>query len=568
MQKLFKVFLTSVKAQLSPDAQSYKAFIVNETYLNGEKFSFKDHEYQEYIIDVVEANPGCTFSVLKNSQIGLSEIFNRLILARMAIRPGTGVIISFPSKSFSQEVLKTRFSPIIRNSPTLKALIDHNNDSGSVKQMLNGSIMYALGGNKASSGTLLNRPADIQFIDEIDKQDPDIVSGYDTRTVHAGDDDILTVNVSTPTADGIGISAEIQESRVVHTAWIGCQCGHEFIGDFFEHVKVPGFTEPIVHLTQAKASSLDISKSYLECPECKQEINKGNKKTVWKVTYNPEGVVDKIGIVLDPFAAMGFITMHRLVKRFLKFKSKSEFLNQCLGKVAEIGDTSIVQTNIKYVNIQEPSGQHIFGLDLGKSCHWMHGILRSDTTVHVLEPQIVPLNKLEEFLKEQHTRYVFHAGVADSQPYSDLIYRLVKTYPRLFSAIYISPNPPKPELFSLRMTDNYEEVVRQVTINKSLAMDSFAGSLADFYTFQTTPLDSTITKHFMDMRRVRDYRFEIPQYKWVKSTKGVDHFFHTAIYLSLAAKLALANVAMTYSLPFVISKMNPERLRAEILQKR
>jgi hypothetical protein len=420
--------------------------------------------------------------------------------------------------------------------------------------------MYALGGSKASSTTLLNRAIHVQLIDEIDRQDADIVAGYESRMTHAKEEDILIINLSTPTADGIGISAEIQESYEVHTAWIGCPCGHEFIGDYFEHVRLPGFDEPLQLLTDEKAAGVDLSQAYLECPECKCELNKDNKKTVWKVTYNEKGIKDKIGVVLDPFVAMGFISMPRLVKRQLKYKSNVvEFMNQALAKVADKRDSSIDIKAIKFVNEAEPAGQHIFGLDLGKMCHYMHGILRPDTTVHVVEAHMIKLSKLEEFLEKQNHKYVFSAGVADSQPYTDLIYKLIKKYPRMFSSIYVSPNPPMPELYKLKMVDKHEEVVRQVTINKGLAMDSFAGSLVDFFTFQTSPLDSIITKHFLDMRRVRDYRFETATYKWVKSSKGDDHFFHTAIYLSLAAKLALANINSVYAVPFIVSKLNTNK---------
>ncbi len=178
MKQLVETFLASLKAQLDPRSATYKAFITDHTYLEGKNFSFRDHEFQEYVIDVVENNPGCTFSISKCSQIGLSEIFNRLILAKMAVKPGTSVIVSFPSITFSQEVFKTRLSSVISSSPQLSALKDPNNDSASVKAFHNDSIAYALGGSEKSRSSLLNRPIDTVFVDEYDRQDPDVVSGY------------------------------------------------------------------------------------------------------------------------------------------------------------------------------------------------------------------------------------------------------------------------------------------------------------------------------------------------------------------------------------------------------
>jgi hypothetical protein len=561
MKRLYESFLTSIQAQLSPDSLSFRKFLTEKTYIGGELFSFVDHEFQDYVTEIVENNIGCTISVAQCSQIGLSEIFNRIILARMAVRPRTSALVSFPSKSFSQEVLKTRFASIIRESPTLRSLINHDNDSASVKEFHNGSIMYALGGSSQSVTTLLNRPIDTILIDERDRQDPDIVSGYRSRMTHTPPHERLIINISTPTADGIGIDAEIKESYEVHTPWIRCTyCTHEFIGDFYEHIVIPGYDEPLQQLTKAKASQLNLENAYLECPSCKGELDNSTKETVWKVTYNEQGVKKKIGIYIDPFAAMGFITIPDLVESSTTYTSHVEFLNQGLGKTADKNDSSISPGALVFNN-DPAAGMHVFGLDLGKLCHFMHGVLKSDTTVHVVEAHIVRLSELGEFMEEQHRKYTFGAGVLDSQPYTDLVYKYIKKYPRLFSAIYVSPTTPIPEMYKLKMTDKHNELVRQITINKNMAMDAFAGSLQDFYTFQTSPMDAAILKHFTDMRRVRDYRFNEMIYKWVKSSKGEDHFWHTGMYLFMATKLALAGLNTTAAVPVTIKKMNPEALR-------
>lgn len=567
MKKRFAEFIYSMEVQLSPDAASYKRFITEETYINGKKFSFKDHEYQEYIVDVVEKNPGYTFSVMKCSQIGLSEVFNRLILARAATRPGTSVLVSFPSISFSQEVFKTRMTQVINSSPKLSSLIDRNNDSASVKSFHNESIMYALGGSAQSKTSLLNRPIDTVLVDEKDRQDPKITSGYRSRMTHTSPEERLVINISTPTADGIGIDAEIKESGQIHTPWMVCPCDHEFIPDFYQDVVIPGFNEKMLLLTKNKAAKLDLTKSYLKCPECGQEINKDNRRTKWKVRYNEEGVRKKIGIVIDPFTAMGFISIPDLVESSLEYDSHVEFLNQGLGKTADKADSSLTASDIIFTH-DDCRGSNIFGLDLGKTCHWMRGILKPDSTVHVAEARTVNLSELEDFVSEQHSKYIFSAGVVDSQPYTDVVYKMIKRYNRMFSAIYVSPNIPIPEMYKIKMTDKNNEVVRQISINKSVVMDTFSNSLSDFYTFESGVYDAAILKHFLDMRRIRDYRFEEMIYKWVKSDKGDDHFWHTAVYLFMASKLAIAGFNSGCSVPIVVRKMNVEAARQRLNKRR
>ena len=567
MKRLAESFLISLKAQVTADKTSYKKFIVENTYLAGENFSFVDHEFQEYILDVIESNPGKTFSVSKPSQIGLSELFNRLIIAIAAIKAGTGILVSFPSITFSQEVFRTRLAPIINSSPVLRSLIDKNNDSSSVKRFHNESIMYALGGSLQSKSSLLNRPISLVFCDETDRQDIDIMSGYSTRMVHTKEKDRLVLNVSTPTVDGFGINALIKQAYELHTPWIKCPCGHEFVPDYYENVVIPGYKDSLTLLTREKASNLDLDASYLECPECKGEINRGNYEVVWKISYNEKGSKNEIAIEMNPFAAMGFRSIPAIVKDSINMSSINEFTNQVLGKVADRSSTTISLSSLTFTHKEEETGHNIFGLDLGKECHWLRGKQKGDTTTHIEEAQIIKLMDLEEFLTEQHQKFVFAAGVVDSQPYTDLVYRLIKKYPRLFSAIYVSPNPPKPWMYELKNFDRMNEIVRQITINKGMAMDSFAGSLKDFFTFESSPMDATISKHFTSMRRVRDYRFDEMIYKWEKSSKGDDHFWHSGVYLFMAGKLAYAGVNTAYAVPVTIGKMNVDHRRAELRRR-
>jgi hypothetical protein len=567
-QQIVDGFITSIKAQLYEETVSYKEFILEHTFLRGRKFSFKNHEYQEYLLDLIQNNPGCIFSVSKCSQIGLSEIVNRLVLARMAVRAGTSALISFPSITFSQEVFKTRFASVIRESSKLSGLINYNNDSASVKEFYNGSIAYALGGSKQSEKSLLNRPIDTILIDEFDRQDLQVIGSYRSRMTHTPANERLIVNISTPTVDGLGIDAQVKDCGIIHKPLMQCPCDHVFEPDYYTHIRIPGFDREISMLTKETAAGLDLSKAYLECPECKGEINAENMRTVWQVTENPKAQRRRIGLILDPFVALGFQPIPDLVEASLDYTSNIEWLNQGLGKVAKSSDSTLDIGKLIFKSDKGVRGVNIFGLDFGKECHWLRGVIRDDTSIHVADTKVVSLGDIEEFLEDEHRKRVFVAGVMDSQPYTDLVYRLIKRYLRVFSAIYISPNPPRPELYSLTMSDRMNETVRQININKSLAMDNFATILQDFFTFEPTVYEAAIAKHFLDMRRVRDYRFDENIYKWEKSQKGRDHFWHTAIYLYIASKLASLGLETVCKLPVLVGKINPELRRQNERRRR
>lgn len=552
MNRIAKNFLESLRAQLN-NTTSIATFLESETYLGGQRFSFKGHEFQRYLCDLIEANPGYTLNVVKNSQIGLSEWANRVVLAFMAIIPGASVLVSFPSRTMSQEVLKTRISSIIQESPRLQGLINRDIDSASAKAFLNGSIMYALGGNKQSPSSLLNRPIRFCLIDELDRQDIDIVTGYRSRMTHTLPEKRVIIKISTPTVQGIGIDAEFNESREQHVGLTECNhCGHVFEPDYYVHVKIPGYDEPLLLLTKAKAAVIPIDEAYLECPGCEKAIDK--PKLVWRIDINPVGVKKSIGVRLSPFCAPDFISMPDLVESSLTYSSHVEFMNQGLGKVTDLKDSSIQREHIHFAHLPMAPAQHIFSCDMGKLCYFMKGRLLADTTMHVDEMHVIKLAELEEFLEDQHKKTVFSAAVMDSQPYSDLVYRLVKKYQRLYSAIYVSPSQPIPELFKLKLTDKHNEVVRQVSINKGPMMDLMANSLNSFISFEPSPLEGTLVKHLLDIRRVRDYRFEEMIYTWMKSKTGEDHLYHSLVYFFTAAKLAAADIVDEMLMPTAIFK--------------
>lgn len=552
MHKLAKNFLDSLSSQLLNTA-SISTFITEETFINGSRFSFRGHEYQEYLMQLVENNPGYTFSVTKMSQCGLSEIFYRCVLSIMAIRPATAALLAMPSKQFSQEVLKTRINSIIYESPRLKNILNNNVDSASVKQFHNNSILYALSGSKSSNSNLLNRPISITLCDELDRMDSDIVSGFRSRMTHTPPEKRLVIKISTPTASGIGIDADFSDSREQHTALVVCEhCGHAFEPDFYSDVVLPGYDGDLRLLTKGKLVNLDVQQAYLQCPECLGDMR--TRETQWHVEINPKGMPKTIGVKLNPFIAPAFISVPDLVESSLTYTSHVEFLNQGLGRVADLRDSSIQREDIRFEHRKEQVAQRIFACDMGKLCHAMIGRLHGDTTIHVDEAHVVKLSDIEDFFQDAFSRYAFSAAVMDSQPYSDLAYKFVRKYGRLYSAIYVSPTTPIPELFKLSMHDKHGEVVRQVNINKSPMMDLMANSMRDFISFEPSPMEGAVVKHLLDMRRVRDYRFEEMIYQWVKSKQGEDHFFHTLVYLFTASKLAIADLQQDFVGGFSVHK--------------
>ena len=92
----FKRHISRLRSSLaahSPD--TICDFITQHTYLNGQKFSFAGHEYQQEILN----DPAQTIIITKSAQLGISEMSARLALARCALIVTKMVSVSWCASS-------------------------------------------------------------------------------------------------------------------------------------------------------------------------------------------------------------------------------------------------------------------------------------------------------------------------------------------------------------------------------------------------------------------------------------------------------------------------------------
>lgn len=548
-------FIERLKAGYSPNATSLTRFITEETYINLKKYSFFGHEYQEYFTKLIEIDPNVDITAEKCSQIGLSEICFRIVLSLMAINPGYSVIYAMPSKTFAMEVLKTRIAGIIDQSPQLRDLISREVDSASVKMFKNGSILFALGASTNSSASLINRPVTLAVTDELDRCDYATHTGLRSRQTHSVNKPRIAI--STPTAPGVGINAEAEGRQVHYQVFVCVHCGKEFVPDYYEQVKVPGFTEPLSTLTAEKvrAQNLNIDQAYHHCPHCHAKANPRNRQ--WVVDNNTSR---KIHLRLTPFDAPYFITPSDLVTSQLTYSSRAEFDNQALGLPSQLSDATIDRTSILFTNDPVPDGIKVAGLDLGKQSHYLQGTL-TDGLLHIHRPEVIEVSDIETNISINIATENIVSIVSDSLPFLDTVHRLSVKHAQFWGAVYSVPKQPQPELFKIKIRT--EEMVRQVNIQKNLFMDHVAALIASHQiVFHSSAFDEQLVRHFTDMRRVRDHQFSEMRYKWVKSVKGVDHWWHALCYLVCASKL-IERAASTSCLPME-SMLKSFRVRVDV----
>ena len=539
-------YLKRIRAGLRPESNSLVRFIAEETYLNFRPFSYVGHEYQEYFVRLIEKDRDVDITLEKCSQLGLTEVCFRISLGLMALTPGYSVALLMPSKTLATELLKTRVSPIIDQSPALKELISADVDSASTKMFKSGSLLYALGASVNSKTTLLSRPISLVLVDELDRCSEDLYTGLRSRQKHSlfGKPYIA---VSTPTAPGIGINGEA-ENRQLHYQIIVCPyCRHEFKPDYYTQIRLPGFDAPIETLTTEKLRTLGLNttSAYHECPGCKKDlVNIGPDPLKWVVENSH---LTGIHLRVSPFSAASFVTPADLVASQLKYSSRVEFDNQELGLPARLADSAIDVSKIQFTHEDAPEGIRIAGIDLGKVSHLAEGVL-TPTVIFIDVLRLIELDQLESEVDLVISLNRVASMVTDAMPFLDLVNRWCNRHPQMWPAYYVDPVKPMPEMYKLKI--NTDEKVRQISVNKSLVFDTLAEALmTGQIVFKHSEYDALLTQHIGAMRRVRDFRYSEPRYRWLKPNDKQDHLWHTVCYLFLASKLIRQGLGNSLSIP-------------------
>jgi hypothetical protein len=512
-------------------------WITDHTYLNGDRFSFKNHEYQEQII----SDPTRVVSVQKPAQIGMSELMSRYILALCKIIPNFSAILTFPYSGDAEDFMKTRIAGVIRESRTLRESLDPALDNVAIKG-IGTSLLYARG--TSGNTQALSIPADILVHDEIDKSDPAIIGQYQSRIRHSKWG--LVRKFSTPTLSKRGISAEMDVSRRYRNICKCHHCNYDFVPDYFEHVKVPGYSGDLKEIDKENIRKLNWQGAQLLCPSCGKVPDLGPAHREW-VIENPDDNFDAIGYFCSPFDVPHMTSTANLVAESTRYGRYSEFMNQGLGLVANNTNEQITEVDLLESRINadlKSTNVHCMGADMGLTCHIVIGRLQ-DGMLLVVHRERVLLGNFEQRKIALQREYRVIITVCDSQPYTDLILRMQTYDKNLYGAVYHTSKTLA--VYEIKKVDPNEEdgklPINQARIKRDLAFDEI------MHLFKAEPRriawsstneedDEQFMSNLLDMKREQkvDKNQEII-YTWTKSEEGRDHFHHGLLYLYTACRL-------------------------------
>lgn len=567
-------------------------WIVDNTRLKEAPFSFVDHEYQKIIAD----DTARIKYIRKCSQVGISELSVREILAFLLTHAGVNGIYVLPTALFAASFASTRLNPVIDSAPMLTNQLYPGTDSALVKRFQNNSFIFMRGASKGSQ--TISVPCDYLVIDEEDfADDPDLLTDFTSRLTHSSYK--YERHFSTPTFSNHGISYGYTNS-IRHVQLTRCpHCNHTFAPDYYKDIVLPGLPDndlqSINFYSKALLAKYDLSKAYLRCanPKCHRPIStqaqdlSRNPKARFFVAENKADNFDAHGYQITPFCAPKQVPPAELIRLSTRYRSKRSFINNALGLPHEDSSSGITKEDVDRMfdtfpnaNIyphtlstsSAPSSSSLYtisGTDMGGTCAHLVAYPAPDGHLRILSASLIPLHSFSRDFTASTTSSKTTAAVVDAFPYTDTITALQKHHHQMWAAAFASSPasasnpaqqnknaskkaPTASDVAALHQPFRIREVqtdetkatygMRVVEINRDAVLevilarlrDQIAPSISIAPNASTLPLRDTIEAHLTDMKRL-DAPDTAPV--WKRSQIQNDHFMMALIYLVVADML-------------------------------
>jgi ribosomal protein L37AE/L43A len=515
-------------------AASIAKWITLNTTIGGQPYSYKDHEFQETILNDTSRD----VSVIKCAQVGISEVSVRMALALVnVLRPYT-VAYTLPTAHFAGTFAKTRVDIVVDGSKVMKGNIHKSNDNNEVKRF-GDSFLYIKGASDSSAP--ISIPVDHCIHDEVDFCNQEVIGQYLSRLGHSKWQ--RTSKFSTPTLPKFGIHKAFTESRR-HFNFVKCHhCNHFFIPDYYRNVKVPGYFGDLSHISKAILTKIKFQEAKVHCPKCGGVPSLQAEHRQW-VCENPSDNYVGAGYQVTPFDAPNVIKVPYLVEISPSFARVQDFVNTKLGLAMEDSEATLTSKDFVNVfdNFEVPTSlTYVMGIDVGNTYHFVVAGVDGYGQMKVVHTEPVPLTKARERYAELRREFRIACTVIDSQPHAETVMALQALDVNLFASVYVKNR----SVLTHTVVEKEAQVgkgmdfVRQVNVNRSRAFDGYMEYLrSGNMVIKDSPERQNITEQHMSMKRVKTYSHDSGEleYSWQKSD-GNDHYHNAFLYCWIAGKI-------------------------------
>lgn len=510
---------------------SVSEWVSKNTTLKGQAFNTDRYPFQKEILDDMSK----TLVVKKISQIGLTEIQIRKMLAFLYRNPNTQGLFSFPDKPLRDSFSQTRLRPLLNDNAIFNQFDRKTVRSVSLAQVGNSFLNVVVGNESAATSLSI----DIMAVDEVDLTDQEVLGLYDSRLQNS--DIAIRHDFSTPTFADYGIDAAFQFTDQREYMCKCSACNHWQIPDWdHKWVKIPGLSNDfdLSELTEHLIDGIDITQAKIVCEKCGTPLDLASKDREW-VPQMPSRSVHGKGYQVRPFSTSR-LGVQYIVTSLLRYRKRDfirGFYNTVLGKTYQ-DDKSRLQESDIVAAFSNPEPKKVdkttpifVGIDVGLTCHVVIGTSSGIDRCEIIEILTVPSAQLVEWCSNLCENYNVVRGCIDRYPYTPTSHEILQLSEyKIFPMGYnYSPNNltdkrredhPEDGYFECNRTWSLDTVAKLIRLRR-LPINGYKDNKDDY------------KEHLQNMVRAEEPE---KQADWKKLSKE-DHFFHATNYFILAVRL-------------------------------
>lgn len=535
MENLLEKLIEQVDDRFSEDAinMPMAEWIEKNTSIKAKPFSLKGYEFQEAIINDMHPN----MTVIKPSQVGLTEAQIRKALAFLVRNQGTSLIFTLPTEDMFKRISKGRIKPIVDKDKVFNTAYDRENKAvRSVDMMQFGqSFLYITPAIESAATSIA---ADVVMNDEVDLSDQKMISLFNSRL--QGSDIGISQRFSTPTFPSYGVDLDYQASDQHEYACQCKECGHFNIPKFTrDFIHIPGLPDEIQELhkiTIDLQDQIDLENSYVKCENCHKKLDLDDVSTRQWVAKYPNRT--SRGYKVTPFVNSRLDPKYIVTSlwRYQKTEFLRGFFNTVLGEPYSDGSIQIPKetilacmTEFAY-DLPVSSSEPVWvGIDMGQTCHIILGKGTSEDDLHIFKMYSVHVDDIITEVTNICEQYNVRGGSVDRHPYEPTSRDIFRA-----SGGRILPVEYRGTKELNLVYDDYGDLAHG-QVNRTWFLDNLAIKIRK----QTLKISGyghnkdTYVEHIRDM--VRDETPDKPA-EWKKLTNN-DHYFHASAFMALGMKI-------------------------------
>ena len=518
---------------------------------DGRPWSWVGHEYQIGIVE--DLHP--TIATVKPAQTGVSELGVAISLGLLGVFPNINVIYALQSKTYAQTFATSRVSPAISKSKKLKALLNREVDSTSLKQI--GSSFLHLTGTVSESGAI-SVPASALVIDEYEFGNPKVIGTLASRLEHHKEEDKIVFAFSTPLYSNTGISQFFQQGNQNYYMVKHEKCEKWVKVDPTSCYVIPGHNNTLdkIEVKDVASGKLDADGAWIRCPHCLEEITRSNmadpSRRAWVPTFLEK--TNKIGIPhtyqVYPHDVMKIKSLGQIIRSITLYKSVEKWHQYGLGIPYDGGGGQILES----VARASFTGEHfspengkllngcVLGLDVGKTSHLVIAN-RVDGKMVVRRMETIRQGfegELQTTVVDRYKQFRCLRGVSDAAPDFTAVRAIQEHLPDdgLYGGYFVRSLSGVMEPYKVKDSEG------MVAIARTRAFDAFV----DLFNKGNVILPNVafkeeVVSHLLAVKRITDERAAGEDAsKWVKLTDA-DHWVFSLLYCFIALEILDANAS-------------------------